>query len=175
MPFPLAPFLVLLAPFVFLIFEGKKPREFARALSLHDNKPLPTLKLAVSLFARIFVALLVVSFVLRFLGLFDTQKVVEVIKSVPSYYLFLAVAIAPVGEELLFRGYLQKRFGIVLSSLFFAVLHYCYGSVSEIIAAFVVSILFGLHLRKHNNLSACILAHAAYNLMTILIVSAVSM
>ncbi len=174
MPFPIAPFLVLLAPFVFLLLEGKKPREFARALSLHDNKPLPTLKLAFTLFSRIFVALLVVSLVLRFFGLLDTQKVVDVIKSVPSYYLFLAVAIAPVGEELLFRGYLQKRFGIILASLLFAALHYGYGSVSEIIAAFVVSIIFGLHLRKHDNVSACILAHAAYNLMTIVLVSMVA-
>ncbi len=171
MPFPLAPFLVLLAPFVFLLLEGKKLRDFPKALSLHDNKPLPTLKLALALFARIFVALIVLSLALRFLGLLDTQKVVEVIKSVPPYYLFLAIAIAPVGEELLFRGFLQKRFGIILASLLFALLHYGYGSVSEIIAAFVVSIIFGLHLRKHDNLSACILAHAAYNLMTIMLVS----
>ncbi|MFH0834944.1 MAG: CPBP family intramembrane glutamic endopeptidase, partial [Candidatus Micrarchaeota archaeon] len=62
------------------------------------------------------------------------------------------------------------RAGIVFSSLLFAALHYGYGSSAEIVAAFAASVLIGLEMRKNRDVRACILAHACYNLSSIILV-----
>ncbi len=169
MKIPWFTFLVLALPFALLWLEGKrKPREFARALSL-DVAPVQSLRGAAVLFAKMFVLLVALSLALNALNANDSRRVIEVVRSQSPALLFVAVAVAPFAEELFFRGYLQKRVGVILASVLFAVLHYSYGSVSEIIAAFFLSVVIGAEFRKRNDLNACVLAHAAFNAMTIAI------
>lgn len=81
-----------------------------------------------------------------------------------------AVAIgicAAVGEELLFRGAIQPRFGIVLTSLLFAVLHVQYDASLLIVGLFFAGIVFGLE-RKYVNTTACIITHATYNFIAVM-------
>ena len=99
--------------------------------------------------------------------LLDAQKVSDILLREPRFTLILAFTLAPIGEELLFRGYLQKRIGILLSSIIFAFLHYGYGSYSEILAAFAVSIVLGLNVRDKKSIYPAILAHALWNLLSI--------
>lgn len=163
-------FLILALPFALLWLEGKrKPRDFAKALSLGEH-PLKSLRSAAVLFAKMLVLLVILSIVLNALNLLDSKKVADFVRAQPAETLFVAVALAPIAEELFFRGYLQKRVGVVLSSALFAALHYSYGSIAEIVAAFFISILIGLELRKRGDLNSCILAHGAYNALTIFLV-----
>jgi len=69
---------------------------------------------------------------------------------------------AAVSEEILFRGALQPVFGIVATSLFFALLHLQYTLTPATIIIFVVGLGFGW-LRKRQNTSAAIIAHFVYN------------
>lgn len=164
------PFVLLSLAFALLWLEGKrKPRDFAAALSL-GGKPRVALKRGAVLLAKILALLVVFSIVFTALGVNDSLRVAEFVRAQPPETLFVAVALAPVAEELFFRGYFQKRVGIVLSSALFAALHYSYGSIAEIIAAFFISILIGLELRRRNDLNSCILAHGAYNAFTIFLV-----
>lgn len=83
----------------------------------------------------------------------------------------LAVGLsAGIGEELLFRGALQPRLGLVLTSLLFAVGHAHYGLSPAIFEIFVVGLVLGL-VRRRTNTSACIVIHAGYNFLDLLLLS----
>jgi len=72
---------------------------------------------------------------------------------------------AGVGEELVFRGALQPRYGILLTSLFFSLMHTSlYGLTLATASTFVAGILFGL-LRKMTDTTTPIIAHTLYDIM----------
>ncbi|WP_374687399.1 lysostaphin resistance A-like protein [Promineifilum sp.] len=75
---------------------------------------------------------------------------------------FLLAAAAGLGEELLFRGALQPVFGIVFTSLIFAVSHVQYGLSPATLTVFLLSVVLGI-IRKRSNTTVAILVHAGYN------------
>ena len=74
---------------------------------------------------------------------------------------------AGVGEEILMRGAIQPRFGVVFTSLVFALLHVQYGFSLAIVGVFFASIVFGLE-RKYVNTSASIISHFIYNFIAVI-------
>ena len=80
------------------------------------------------------------------------------------------LASAGIGEEILFRGAIQPRFGIVLTSAFWALVHTQYQFSFVIFGLFLVGILFGL-IRKHMGTTPAIIAHALYNACVVLLQS----
>lgn len=74
---------------------------------------------------------------------------------------------AGIGEELLLRGAFQPRFGIVLTSLFFALLHTQYGLTFVLVGLFGIGIILGL-LRDRYGTIAPIIAHAVFNTLVVL-------
>ena len=70
---------------------------------------------------------------------------------------------AGIGEETLFRGALQPRFGLLFTSLLFAILHSQYGITFSTLAVFIVGMFLGL-LRIRFNTTTCVMTHAAYNI-----------
>ena len=81
----------------------------------------------------------------------------------------LAVGLsAGIGEELLFRGTLQPRFGLVLTSLLFAIGHAHYGLSPAMIEVFVVGLVLGL-LRRRTNTTTCLVVHAGYDFLDLLL------
>lgn len=78
---------------------------------------------------------------------------------------------AGVGEEALFRGALQPRFGIGLVSVLFALFHAPqYGLNVAILGLLGVSILFGLARRRFGT-TAAMITHALYNAIQVLLLS----
>jgi membrane protease YdiL (CAAX protease family) len=75
---------------------------------------------------------------------------------------FLLAAAAGLGEELLFRGALQPIFGIIPTSLIFAVSHVQYGFSPATVTVFLLSVVLGI-IRKRSNTTVAILVHAGYN------------
>jgi membrane protease YdiL (CAAX protease family) len=83
-------------------------------------------------------------------------------------------ASAGIGEEAIFRGALQPRYGLVLPSLLFAMLHGPqYGFNVALIGLFGVSIILGLE-RRYLNTSAAMITHALYNALQVLALSAMT-
>ncbi len=83
-------------------------------------------------------------------------------------------ASAGIGEEAVFRGALQPRFGMVLPSLLFTMLHGPqYGFNVALLGLFGVSMILAL-LRKHTNTTAAMIAHALYNAVQVLALSMIS-
>jgi membrane protease YdiL (CAAX protease family) len=95
-----------------------------------------------------------------------TNEMTADVQSVPG-----AVAVglsAGIGEELLMRGALQPRFGIVITSLFFTALHTQYGLTFVLLGLFGMSLILGW-LRNRYGTIAPIIAHAIYNMIAVLI------
>jgi membrane protease YdiL (CAAX protease family) len=87
--------------------------------------------------------------------------------------IFMAVIVAPVAEEILFRGYFYgvvRRFGgrlpaILISSLLFAAIHVHLPSVPGLV---ILALLLCLLYERTGSLWATITMHAAFNATTIL-------
>lgn len=83
-------------------------------------------------------------------------------------------ASAGIGEEAVFRGALQPRFGMILPSLLFTMLHGPqYGFNVALLGLFGVSMILAL-LRKHVNTTSAMIAHALYNAVQVLALSMIS-
>lgn len=83
-------------------------------------------------------------------------------------------ASAGIGEEAVFRGALQPRYGMVLPSLLFTMLHGPqYGFNVALLGLFGVSMILAL-LRKNANTTAAMIAHALYNAVQVLALSMIS-
>lgn len=80
----------------------------------------------------------------------------------------LLFASAGIGEEILFRGAIQPRFGIVLTSAFWALVHTQYQLSFVVLGLFLVGLLFGL-IRKYMGTTPAIIAHALYNACVVLL------
>ena len=81
---------------------------------------------------------------------------------------FLVAILAGTGEEILFRGALQPVFGLIVSSMVFALAHVQYGFSPATLILFFVSLGLGL-VRKRYHSTAAIIAHATYNFMPFLL------
>lgn len=74
---------------------------------------------------------------------------------------------AGIGEELLFRGALQPRFGLLLTTLLFTFAHAQYSLSPALIGVFVIGYGLGL-IRNRANTTAAILVHAGFNFLQVL-------
>lgn len=75
---------------------------------------------------------------------------------------------AGISEELLFRGALLPRLGLVLSSLLFAAGHLQYGLTVAMLEVFVIGLVLGL-VRRRTSTTTAILIHAGYNTAGVLL------
>jgi uncharacterized protein len=76
---------------------------------------------------------------------------------------------AGIGEETLFRGALLPRFGLFLSSFLFMVAHVQYAFSPALVEVFVIGLVLGL-VRQRANTTTCILIHALYNFLGVILV-----
>jgi membrane protease YdiL (CAAX protease family) len=80
-----------------------------------------------------------------------------------------------VGEELLFRGVIQRDLthafgpaaGLVLASSVFCVMHLAWRSISELALVFFMGMIFGYLYYKTGSLTAPIIAHGVGNVMLV--------
>ncbi|MFD1427218.1 membrane protease YdiL (CAAX protease family) [Kroppenstedtia sanguinis] len=70
---------------------------------------------------------------------------------------------AALGEEAIFRGALLPRFGLILTTLLFTLLHSNYGLSLSTLVVFLVGLVLGL-LRNRFNTSTTMVVHATYNI-----------
>ncbi len=75
---------------------------------------------------------------------------------------------AAVGEELVFRGALQPRFGLLLTAVLFTVVHSQYGFSPASLLILLIALVLGV-LRDRRNLTVCILAHFGYNFLSVML------
>jgi len=162
--------LLLLAPFVWLAAQRKNLSESLSFLGLNR---MPAVKLVSDCAWLFIVSLLLtalVGVVVSHFGFADEGQVAEVIRQQGAVALVLAVTLGPLAEELLFRGLLSKKYGILASSVAFGLAHYFYGSVIEVAGAVAIGMLFAWYVRKTGNLVAPVFAHCAYNALSLAVI-----
>jgi len=77
----------------------------------------------------------------------------------------VALAVVPgICEELMFRGALQPRLGLVLTALLFTSIHTEYGLSFDTLAILLIAIGLGL-IRKYTNTTTSCACHVSYNLL----------
>jgi membrane protease YdiL (CAAX protease family) len=75
------------------------------------------------------------------------------------------LALAPgICEEILFRGALQPRLGLLIPALLFASIHTQYGFSFDALAVLVIAIGLGV-IRRSTNTTTTVICHVAYNLV----------
>lgn len=80
------------------------------------------------------------------------------------------VVVAMTAEEAFFRGFLQPRIGLVPSSILFALGHFNYGLPLLVVGVFAVSLVIGRCFERTGDLLPCMIAHAVFNGIQLLIV-----
>lgn len=73
-------------------------------------------------------------------------------------------------EEAFFRGFLQPRIGIALSTLFFALAHLSYDQPIMLVGVTLLSLLYGLLTRWRQNIWPAIVAHFLFDAIQLLVV-----
>ncbi len=77
----------------------------------------------------------------------------------------IALALIPgICEDVLFRGALQPRFGLVLTAFLFAAIHTEYAFSIDALSIFVIAVGLGA-IRKYTNTTTSSACHVAYNLL----------
>ncbi|MBS3069328.1 CPBP family intramembrane metalloprotease [Candidatus Micrarchaeota archaeon] len=102
-------------------------------------------------------------------GADDSAAVREKIIAMPALVLLWAVVVAPIGEEVFFRGLLLQRIGAIASSVVFALVHIFYGSLAEIAVAFCIALAFCHIARVRKGTVAPIISHALFNAFSIIL------
>lgn len=127
-----------------------------------------TLKYAVIGFVILIFGMMMIGLVSHLLGVNDQNKVADKIKGMPWYILGMAIFMAPICEELLFRGYIAKRFGVVISAVVFGLVHVGYGSIVEIIGVTFVGLVLAYLFKKSGSIAPGIIIHMTYNFISIM-------
>ena len=95
------------------------------------------------------------------LGKVDTA-VRQLFATAPILLIYL-LTLRVIGEEIFFRGFLDKYTGPVLSSALFALGHVGFGSWVEMAGAFILGLVLALSYRKNKTLYPNLAAHLLYN------------
>jgi len=75
---------------------------------------------------------------------------------------------AGISEEMLFRGAVQPRLGILLTTVLFAVGHLQYGLTLAMLQVFIIGLVLGW-VRQRSNTTTCILIHSGYNTLIMIL------
>lgn len=112
-----------------------------------------------------------ISAIPTFLGYHEDNRVMRLIAATvrgrPGLIVFISFT-AGFCEEVIFRGYVLTRLSllykdsitpVVLSSLFFAALHYKYNMPREYIFPFLIGIIFSVYYQRYGNIKPLIVVH----------------
>lgn len=105
------------------------------------------------------------------------NKLLEVFRH--NHFLFLLTCLtAGITEELVFRVYIMPRIqllfnktyiSIIVSSAFFGLIHFGYGSALNIIGPFIIGLVFALHYYKYRNIKILMICHFLWDYIVILL------
>ncbi len=161
-------FCCLLSHFPIFFQRGKTIGQIISDLGLSKDKfTLKVIGIGLLLFAAVLVFTILLSLFSLATNIQLPTNVQTVLAGTPLYFLIFTFLIAPINEEIFFRGLLVPRIGIILSALIFAVLHLSYLSASEFGAAFFFGLIAGYVYKKTKSLYPSIIAHMIVNFITI--------
>jgi len=157
----------------YLLYRKKTIGQIIGELGLSRNGlTIRNLAIGVLIFLTILALAVVFGLVSKETGIQLPTNVDMLLSGMPLYFLVFASIVAPFNEEILFRGFLVGRIGVILSALVFAAPHYVgYSSVSEFAAALVFGLIAGVVFKRTRSLYPSILAHVLINVLAVVSIS----
>ena len=153
----------------YLFIKGRRPGQIIPELGLSRKGINPrNIAYGIFLFMVVLAFGAAISLFSYATGIPLPTNVQTVLNGLPLYFLIFTFLIAPINEEILFRGLMVPRIGIVLSALIFAALHASYLSVSEFAAALLFGLIAGYAFKRTGSLYTSIVGHMLVNLLAIL-------
>ncbi|MGC8479182.1 MAG: CPBP family intramembrane glutamic endopeptidase [Candidatus Micrarchaeia archaeon] len=163
------------AVLIYLITIKGMKKGFAKELGLsRSTLTIKNLLLGVMIFLILIFVLIFISLTANYTNTTITGNSSAIFASGPApppiwFYFFVAI-IAPIIEEITFRGFFIKRIGIIPSAIIFALLHSGYYTsisflslLSLLLAAFIFAVVAGIIYKKTNSIYPSIVAHILEN------------
>ena len=93
-----------------------------------------------------------------------------ILAGAPSWFLFFIAVIEPINEEIMFRGLIVPRFGVLMSAIIFSIGHTSYNSTFgvEVIASLLFGLLAGYAFKRTKSLYPSIIAHIVINALAVI-------
>lgn len=155
-------------------------RQFAAQLGFLPATTVPReiglgLLLGIGAWVTVLLALMAVAGVLWAVGGENAvpkapPALVPLIAGLPVWVRFLVSLSAGVVEESFFRGFLQPRVGILLSTACFTLAHLSYGQPFMLVGIALLSLIYGLLVRWRQNVWPAIAAHALFDGVQLLVI-----
>ena len=157
-------FIFSTAVFAYLLSKGKTLKDIVGSLGLSKNKLTGKIAyVGIMLFMLLFLLEIIISLITVLTGVQLPTNAQVFESAAPIAILLFSVFIAPLNEEILFRGYLVPRYGIFMPALLFAILHAGYASITEFTGAFIFGLLAGYVFQKTRSLYPSVIAHILVN------------
>ena len=90
--------------------------------------------------------------------------------ALPIWKKALIVLSAMTVEELFFRSFLQKRIGLIASTILFALAHFTYGNPLMLIGVTIISLIIGITFYRTKNVIPGILAHGVFDAIQLFVI-----
>jgi len=100
----------------------------------------------------------------------EPPALIPFIAGLPIWVKILIRLSAGVVEERFFRGFLQPRMGLLLSTALFALAHFSYGQPFMLIGITLLSLIYGLLVRWRQNIWPAIAAHTLFDAVQLLVI-----
>lgn len=133
------------------------------------------LVLGIGAWVAVLAGIMAFALALYALGLGDSlpkqpPALIPFIAGLPVALKILISLSAGVVEEWFFRGFLQPRMGILLSTVLFALAHFSYGQPFMLIGITLLSLIYGLLVKWRQNIWPAIAAHTLFDAVQLLVV-----
>lgn len=174
-------FFPLLA-FSYLLYRGYDLKKIIDLFGLARGKlTLRNIMIGMLVFVILFLMEILLGLYSTITGTQINTNVSTLLGGAPLWFLVFAAVVAPINEEIFFRGFLVPRVGIVLAALLFAIPHLSYNSTHfvfwflqvEAIAAFIFGLLAGYVFKGTESLYPTIVAHILFNSLSLFVTLAI--
>lgn len=152
------------------LYKGMNGKEMIKSLGLSkDRINFYALALGILIFFIISIFGVGVGLLQGITGTQINTNVAVEFAGAPLWFYLFASIITPICEEVLFRGFMVPRIGIIVSALIFGLLHFSYNSTFgiEIIAATIFGLLAGYVFKRTGSLYSSIIAHILVNTLAV--------
>jgi membrane protease YdiL (CAAX protease family) len=169
--------------FILLVFllgwwlaSGRPPmREF---LNIRNEKPAEVVAIGMSFgvggWVITIIMAMLVALLLRGIGLMDNPPdppaMIGWMANLALWKKALIILSAATVEEVFFRSFLQKRIGLVASTILFALAHFTYGNPLMLIGVTVVSIVIGIAFYRTKNVVPGMIAHGVFDAIQLFVI-----
>jgi membrane protease YdiL (CAAX protease family) len=152
-----------------------KMREF---LNIRHEKPLEVAAIGVSVGVGGWILTLLtaglIALILQATGILDKApqppEMIGFMAGLAWWKKMLIVLSAMTVEEAFFRSFLQKRIGLIASTILFALAHFTYGNPLLLIGVTVISLIIGVTFYRTKNVIPGVIAHGLFDAIQLFVI-----